>query len=267
MNSSVSQSYKFEAFSLSASALRLETASGDEVRLEPQVLQLLILLVENHHRVVTKEEIHQEIWGGRIVTDASLASRLRALRSALGDNGTEQRLIRTIPNVGLRFVGEVQIVDLDRRSKLARLLDQLVARPIGVSLLVLGAFCLALAIWQFGFIQPRQALHAQFAKTPNAAIRYYNHWKIRDTTVENCMRACLEMTKFTCRSFDYYKRMNVCDLSAATAESVGGLKTNYELDPYDHYARKDFPPGPIELGRDDTLTPNASEKLNDAGVE
>ena len=53
--------------------------------------------------------------------------------------------------------------------------------------------------------------------------------------------------------------MNVCDLSAATAESVGRLKTNYELDPYDHYARKDFPPGPIELGRDDTLTPNASE--------
>ena len=81
------------------------------------------------------------------------------------------------------------------------------------------------------------------------------------------MRKCLETTEFICRSFDYYKRLSVCDLSAATAESVGGLKTDYELDPYDHYIRKSYPPGPIELGRDDSVDPiDPNEPYTDAGV-
>ncbi len=263
---STSKTYEFEGFALHASSLKLETKAGEEVKLEPQVLQLLLLLVENHERVVSKDEINQKIWSGRIVSDASLASRLRAVRAAIGDNGSDQRLIKTIPNIGLRFVGEVTLSGPDTSGFWGKLTSAVRNRPVTSLTAVTMTGVVAGSVWLFGFEMPQRTLHAQFVKTPDAAIRYYNHKKMRDTTVEKCMRACLETTEFTCRSFDFYKRMNVCDLSAATADSAGGLKTDYELDPYDHYARKSYPPGPIELGRDDTLTPQFPE-LSDKGVE
>ena len=259
--------YRFENYSLNPS--RLQLLDGEEsVRLEPQVIRLLALLVVNSDRVVTKDEINEEIWNGRVVSDASLASRLRAARSAIGDSGSEQRLIRTIPSVGIQFVGEVTVSEVTPDTPIRKLTGWTRARPLmGLSLFAL-ALCLLMGAWYFVVELPKQTLHAQFERIPDAAIRFYNHKKYREVTVEDCMRRCLEMTEFTCRSFDYYKRLNVCDLSAATAESVGGLKTDYELDPYDHYARKAYPPGPIELGREDTLDPiNPDEIYTDAGVE
>lgn len=258
--------YRFEEYTLNATRLQLANASG-EVRLEPQVIRLLILLVSNSDRVVTKEEINEKIWNGRVVSDASLASRLRAARSAIGDSGSEQRLIRTLPNVGIQFVGDVSTTEVSPGSRLTRLFGLARARPLLGLGSALALILLASGGWYFGWERPAQQLRAQFDKVPDAAIRYYNHKKLRNTSVENCMRECLRTTEFTCRSFDFYKRLDVCDLSAATAESVGGLKTDYELDPYDHYARKSYPPGPIELGRDDSIDPiDPAEPFTDAGV-
>src|SRR5215207_888981 len=78
---------------------------GKGVPVEPQVLDLLILLVENRDRLVTKDEIIDRIWHGRIVSDAALNSRIKSARQAIGDSGASQEFIRTIRGRGLRFIG------------------------------------------------------------------------------------------------------------------------------------------------------------------
>jgi len=81
----------------------------DAVAVEPQVFDLLVYLVENRDRVVSKDDLIASVWGGRIVSDSTLTSRINAARKAIGDSGVEQKLIRTIARKGLRFVGDVEI--------------------------------------------------------------------------------------------------------------------------------------------------------------
>lgn len=98
--------YRFGAFALDLDRLELR-ASGSACPLEPQVFALLALLVENRDRVISKEEIIEKVWDGRIVSDAAIASRVKSARRALGDDGKSQRFIRTVQRRGLRFVAEV----------------------------------------------------------------------------------------------------------------------------------------------------------------
>jgi TolB-like protein len=88
---------------------RRELSRGSEaVAVEPQVFDLLVHLVANCDRVVSKDDLIASVWGGRIVSDSTLTSRINAARKAVGDSGSEQKLIRTIARKGLRFVGTVQ---------------------------------------------------------------------------------------------------------------------------------------------------------------
>jgi TolB-like protein len=73
----------------------------------PQVFDLLVYLVQNRARVVSKDDLLQAVWGGRIVSESTLTSHINAVRKAVGDSGAEQRLIRTVARKGLRFVGDV----------------------------------------------------------------------------------------------------------------------------------------------------------------
>ncbi|MEM1265269.1 MAG: winged helix-turn-helix domain-containing protein, partial [Pseudomonadota bacterium] len=98
--------YSFADFELDADRAELRR-EGARVHLEPQAFDLLHALVARHDRVVGRDEIFQLIWGDRIVSDAALASRLRDVRRALGDEGREGRFIRTIKGRGVRFVAEV----------------------------------------------------------------------------------------------------------------------------------------------------------------
>jgi TolB-like protein len=87
-----------------------ELRRGHEpVAVEPQVFDLLIYLVQNRDRVVSKDDLIASVWGGRVVSDSTLTSRINAARKAVGDSGSEQKLIRTIARKGLRFVGDVHI--------------------------------------------------------------------------------------------------------------------------------------------------------------
>jgi TolB-like protein/cytochrome c-type biogenesis protein CcmH/NrfG len=89
---------------------RRELLRGSEpIAVEPQVFDLLIYLVQNRDRVVSKDDLIASIWGGRIVSDSTLTSRINAARKALGDSGGKQKLIRTIARKGLRFIGEVRM--------------------------------------------------------------------------------------------------------------------------------------------------------------
>jgi TolB-like protein/cytochrome c-type biogenesis protein CcmH/NrfG len=89
---------------------------GKPIAVEPQVFDLLIYLVRNRERVVSKDDLIGSVWAGRIVSNSTLTSRINAARTALGDDGTEQRLIRTITRKGFRFVGDVDAQsDVDER--------------------------------------------------------------------------------------------------------------------------------------------------------
>jgi TolB-like protein len=81
--------------------------AASPVHVEPQVFDLLVYLVHNRDRVVSKDELLEHIWNGRIVSEAALSSRINAARKAIGDDGHRQDLIRTVHRRGFRFLGEV----------------------------------------------------------------------------------------------------------------------------------------------------------------
>jgi TolB-like protein/DNA-binding winged helix-turn-helix (wHTH) protein/tetratricopeptide (TPR) repeat protein len=88
---------------------RRELLRGSEqVPVEPQVFDLLIHLIQNRDRVVSKDDLISSVWGGRIVSESTLTSRINAARRAVGDNGAEQRFIRTVARKGIRFVAEIR---------------------------------------------------------------------------------------------------------------------------------------------------------------
>jgi TolB-like protein len=93
---------------------RRELARGGEsIAIEPQVFDLLVYLIENRDRVVTKDNLIETIWNGRIVSQSALTSRINAVRKAVGDSGKDQGLIRTIARKGFRFVGDVRRAEPD----------------------------------------------------------------------------------------------------------------------------------------------------------
>lgn len=98
--------YRFEAFELDPGRFELRR-DGQAVPVEPQVLSLLLLLVGNAERLVSKDEAAEKVWSGADVSDATIASRVKSARRALGDDGDQQRLIRTVHGKGWRFVGSV----------------------------------------------------------------------------------------------------------------------------------------------------------------
>lgn len=99
--------YLFGNFALDTA--RRELREGDAlVPLEPQVFDLLEFLLRARDRVVSRDDLMAEVWRGRIVSEATLSSRVNSARTAIGDNGAEQRLIRTLPRKGVRFVGDVR---------------------------------------------------------------------------------------------------------------------------------------------------------------
>jgi DNA-binding winged helix-turn-helix (wHTH) protein len=80
----------------------------DLVAVEPQVFDLLVHLVRNRERVVGKDDLLASVWHGRMVSESAVGTRINAARSAIGDSGEAQRLIKTLPRKGIRFVGMVR---------------------------------------------------------------------------------------------------------------------------------------------------------------
>lgn len=101
--------YVFGSFRLDPDRFEL-LRNGESVPVEPQALQLLLLLVRNRDRMVSKDEVVDEIWNGRAISDASISSRISLARSAVGDDGGRQEFIRTVHGRGFRFVADVEEV-------------------------------------------------------------------------------------------------------------------------------------------------------------
>jgi len=99
--------YFFENYSLDTD--RRELRRGTEaVAVQPQVFDVLAYLISHRERVISNDDLIASVWNGRIVSESTLSSRITAVRQAIGDSGERQRLIRTIPRKGYRFISEVR---------------------------------------------------------------------------------------------------------------------------------------------------------------
>ena len=101
--------YLFDDYALDTARRELRRG-GAIVSIEPQVFDLLVFLINNRDRVVSKDDLLASVWGGRIVSELTIATRMNAARAAIADSGEAQRLIRTFPRKGFRFVGAVREV-------------------------------------------------------------------------------------------------------------------------------------------------------------
>lgn len=99
--------YLFGEFDLDADKHEL-TQNGAPVSIEPQVFSLLVYLIENREKVVSKDDIIEAVWDGRFVSDSAVSSRIKSARQAIGDDGQTQKYIKTIHGRGFRFVGEAR---------------------------------------------------------------------------------------------------------------------------------------------------------------
>jgi DNA-binding winged helix-turn-helix (wHTH) protein/acyl-CoA thioesterase FadM len=98
---------------------------SDLISLEPQVFDLLTYLMQNRDRVVSRDDLIASVWGGRIVSDSTLSTRINAARKAIGDSGEQQRLIRTMARKGFRFTGTVtEHVKLNETAAVAAAIPQ-----------------------------------------------------------------------------------------------------------------------------------------------
>jgi TolB-like protein len=134
--------FLFENYCLDAD--RRELACGSElIAIGPKVFDLLLYLVQNRDQVVTRDDLLQAVWRGRIVSESTLTSHVNAVRKAIGDTGKQQRLIRTVARKGLRFVGPVREELPSGRSAVtapdivAEKLDSTLALPDAPSIAVL----------------------------------------------------------------------------------------------------------------------------------
>jgi len=100
--------FSFERCELDIDRVELRVG-GQPLAVEPQVFDVLALLVRQRHRLVPKEELLDEVWHHRYVTESALSSRIKSARRAIGDDGRAQRLIRTVHGRGYQFVGEVDV--------------------------------------------------------------------------------------------------------------------------------------------------------------
>jgi TolB-like protein/Tfp pilus assembly protein PilF len=128
--------YLFDNFSFDTERRELRR-DGEPRAVEPQVFDLLEYLIRNRDRVVSRDDLLAGVWNGRIVSESTLASRINAARTAIGDNGEDQRLIRTILRKGIRFVGTVR-EEVAERSTPATTQLSLLALPDRPSIAVLA---------------------------------------------------------------------------------------------------------------------------------
>jgi TolB-like protein len=98
--------FLFEDYALDTDRRELRRGA-QQIAVEPQVFDLLVYLVQNRERVVTKDDLLDAVWAGRFVSESNLSTRINAARKAIGDSGEDQRLIHTVARKGFRFVGVV----------------------------------------------------------------------------------------------------------------------------------------------------------------
>jgi len=104
--------YRFAQFEIDPSQQELRR-SGESMHIEPQVFDLIVHLVRNRDRIVSKDDLIETIWNGRVISEAALSSRINGARRVLGDNGNDQIFIKTLHKRGFRFVADVEEIGIN----------------------------------------------------------------------------------------------------------------------------------------------------------
>ena len=115
----MSEIYRFADLELDASLFQVRR-DGAAVPVQPQVFDVLHYLLKNRDRIVSKDELLEQIWHGRFISETTLSSRIKTVRKLIGDTGESQSLIRTVRNRGYQFVGEVSARLTDAQTITAR---------------------------------------------------------------------------------------------------------------------------------------------------
>src|SRR5210317_2582707 len=98
--------YRFDDFVVDPETWRL-TRDGREIHLEPLVLELLIYLIANRSRLVTRQELMDTVWGDTVISESALSKAVARLRKALQDDSAAPRYLETVHSQGYRFIAEV----------------------------------------------------------------------------------------------------------------------------------------------------------------
>src|SRR6202050_4345802 len=106
----MSNLYRFAEFLLDP-ARRTLSRAGAPIALTPKAFDVLLFLVQNPNRLVTKEELLQAVWGDTFVEEGNLTQYISLLRKSLGDNSEDTRLIVTIARKGYQFTAHVTVAD------------------------------------------------------------------------------------------------------------------------------------------------------------
>lgn len=110
MTSASREIIRFGSFEIDMARNELRDA-GAAIEVEPQVFSLIAFLASKPGRVLSRDEIIDSVWNGRIVSDSAISTRINAARQALGDDGKSQRVIRTVPRRGFLFVPEIEVAE------------------------------------------------------------------------------------------------------------------------------------------------------------
>lgn len=103
----MAQIFRFGDFELDTGAYELR-ASGRAVPVEPLVFDLIVTLLAERGRIVSRDLLIERVWAGRIVSESTISTAIKSARKALGDSGESQRFIRTVRGRGVQFIGEVE---------------------------------------------------------------------------------------------------------------------------------------------------------------
>ncbi len=131
----MSEIYRFADLVLDTSCFQVRRA-GQVVATQPQVFDVLHYLVRHRDRVVSKDELLEQVWAGRYISETTLSSRIKAVRQLIGDTGKQQLLLRTLRHRGFRFVADVT-VELKDASSIVQSSDQTTASSRATSVAVL----------------------------------------------------------------------------------------------------------------------------------
>jgi TolB-like protein/cytochrome c-type biogenesis protein CcmH/NrfG len=105
--------FRFNQFTLERERYRL-SRTGEPIPVEPQAFNLLVYLIQNRERVVTRDELLEKLWNGKVVTDSALGASIKDARKAVGDSGARQQVIKTIHGRGYQFIANVTETTIDK---------------------------------------------------------------------------------------------------------------------------------------------------------
>ena len=140
--------YRFDDFLADPETWRLNRG-GQEIHLEPVVLKLLIYLIDNRQRLVTRQELMDTVWGDTVISESALTKAVARLRKALGDDSATHRYLETVRSRGYRFVAEVEEIERqdgpDSPSRKTR--ARLVGRRLFVGIAAIVTLIIAAVFW------------------------------------------------------------------------------------------------------------------------